>query len=135
MLYQMLIFLPGSICCGICCQRYHCDLQKNLNFFEFISFKRYFSHPEKSILKSSLTLRRHCNSRPLSRGSCLSTQSNGLFFKQIPGTRQICMNKHVSSLKWFTHFNNIYLMANSLAWTRKKITISKYFSTHNIWFA
>ena len=29
-----------------------------------ISFKRYFAHPEKSILKSSLTLRRHCNSRP-----------------------------------------------------------------------
>ena len=29
-----------------------------------ISFKRYFSHPEKSILKSSLTLRRHCNSGP-----------------------------------------------------------------------
>ena len=31
-----------------------------------ISFKRYFSHPEKSILKSSLTLRRHCNSGPWS---------------------------------------------------------------------
>ena len=35
-----------------------------------ISFKRYFSHPEKSILnlslKSSLTLRRHCNSGPRS---------------------------------------------------------------------
>ena len=28
------------------------------------SFKRYFSHSAKSILKSSLTLRRHCNSRP-----------------------------------------------------------------------
>ena len=29
-----------------------------------ISFKRYFSHPKNSILKSSLTLRRHCNSGP-----------------------------------------------------------------------
>ena len=32
-----------------------------------ISFKRYFSHPEKSKLKSSLTLRRHCNSGPWPR--------------------------------------------------------------------
>ena len=33
----------------------------------FISFKHYFSHPEKkSILKSSLTLRRHCYSGPRS---------------------------------------------------------------------
>ena len=31
-----------------------------------ISFKCFFSHPEKSILKSSLTLRRHCNSGPCS---------------------------------------------------------------------
>ena len=29
-----------------------------------ISFKCYFSHPEKSILKPSLTIRRHCNSGP-----------------------------------------------------------------------
>ena len=31
-----------------------------------ISFKRYFSHPEYSLLnfKSSFTLRRHCNSGP-----------------------------------------------------------------------
>ena len=31
-----------------------------------ISLKRYFSHPEKSILNfmPSLTLRRHCNSGP-----------------------------------------------------------------------
>ena len=29
-----------------------------------VSFKRHFSQSEKSVLKSSLTLRRHCNSRP-----------------------------------------------------------------------
>ena len=29
-----------------------------------IRFKRNFSDPEKSLLKSSLTLRRHCNSGP-----------------------------------------------------------------------
>ena len=31
-----------------------------------ISFKCNFLHPEKSILKSSLTLRRHCDSGPRS---------------------------------------------------------------------
>ena len=38
-----------------------------------ISFKRYFSHPEKSIvnLKSSLTLRRHCKSGPRSQSLIL----------------------------------------------------------------
>ena len=31
-----------------------CDLQKNETIFIFISLKRYFSHPEKSILNLSL---------------------------------------------------------------------------------
>ena len=37
-----------------------------------ISFKRYFSHLEKSILnfKSTLTLRRHCNSGPWYHKTC-----------------------------------------------------------------
>ena len=45
-----------------------------------ISFKLYFSHPEKSILnKSSLTLRRHRNSRPRSVfDPSISSPSNSL---------------------------------------------------------
>ena len=39
---------------GICGRRYHCDLQKKLNYFDFNQFKRYLSHPEKSILNLSL---------------------------------------------------------------------------------
>ena len=35
-------------------QRYHCDLQKNKTILILMSFKRYFSHPEKSILNLSL---------------------------------------------------------------------------------
>ena len=44
-----------------------------------ISFKRYFSHPEKSILtfKSSLTLRRHCNSGPKNiKKTCIAYQNS-----------------------------------------------------------
>ena len=33
-----------------CGQRYHCDLQKNETILILVSFKRYFSHPEKSML-------------------------------------------------------------------------------------
>ena len=40
--------------CGIYGQRYHCDLPKNITILIIISFKRYFSHPEKSILNLSL---------------------------------------------------------------------------------
>ena len=38
-----------------CGQRYHCDLQKNITILVLISFKRYFSHHEKSILTLSLS--------------------------------------------------------------------------------
>ena len=38
--------------------------RKSKTILILISFKSYFSHPEKSILKSFLTLRRHCNSGP-----------------------------------------------------------------------
>ena len=34
--------------------KYHCDLPKKCNYFDFISLKRHFSHPEKSILNLSL---------------------------------------------------------------------------------
>ena len=40
--------------------------RKNETILILISAKRYFSHPEKSTLKSYLTLRRHCNSGPRS---------------------------------------------------------------------
>ena len=38
--------------------------RKNETILILVSLKRYFSHPDQSILKSSLTLRRHCNSGP-----------------------------------------------------------------------
>ena len=38
--------------------------RKNETILVLISLKRYFSHPEKSILKSSSTLRRLFNSGP-----------------------------------------------------------------------
>ena len=45
---------------------------KNETILILISLKRYFSHPE---LKSSLTVRRHCNSGPKCP-SCFGTRSN-----------------------------------------------------------
>ena len=40
--------------CGFCGQTHHCDLQKNETILILISFKRYSSHPEKSIVNLSL---------------------------------------------------------------------------------
>ena len=47
--------------------------RKSKSILIFISFKRYFSHTEKSILNlsiHSLTLRRHCNSGRSSSEEC-----------------------------------------------------------------
>ena len=38
--------------------------RKNETILILISLKRYFSHPKKSIFKSSLMLRRHCHFGP-----------------------------------------------------------------------
>ena len=56
MLVKILNKLPGSM--HYLWAKYHCDLQKNETILILISLKRYFSHPENSILnlKGTATL-------------------------------------------------------------------------------
>ena len=61
-----------------------------------ISFKRYFSQPEKSILKSFLTLRRHCNS-----GARLSHAESLSHYRLPDGYR-----KSVSQVWWNTNIRD-----------------------------
>ena len=90
-----------------------------------ISLKPYFSHPEKSILKSSLTLRRHCNSgsRWLDPGLNLRCDLKGSALKEFATSvfnwSPILTHFSRKQILWLSadnKFCNIFLIRENKTW-------------------